>query len=172
MPFKFNREDDPLKSVEDAMEKCNWNFHRIDDETIMSGVNTGDRNFIIVIRHDKKRESILFFFHPAKESTQVLQALRADRVPFLCVHSNAGHTEQQVADVCQFLLQHNYQMVLGNFERDPRDGEIRFRIALPYRNNSVTTEQANWCLEIGTISADNGMEKVEQLLASGGRMEI
>jgi hypothetical protein len=65
----------------------------------------------------------------------------------------------------------NYQIVLGCFERDERDGEIRFRIAIPYRDTNLTVEQVNWCIEIAIGTMDAFMPEIENVVGSG-RMTV
>jgi hypothetical protein len=98
-----------------------------------------------------------------------LQAVAGGHQPFVCIHPTAGHTTDQVAQVCELLLEQNFQLALGSFERDHVDGEIRFRIALPYCNSYITSEQVIWCLEIGVASTEVGMQKIETVLHNKSR---
>jgi hypothetical protein len=89
------------------------------------------------------------------------------RGPFLRVHTGAGHTDTQVAQVCAALMDFNYGLLLGSLERDANDGEVRLRIAIPYRDASPTAEQVNWCIDIGIGSLLEAMTKIDEIVGKG-----
>lgn len=157
---------DPMSVVQQALDARHWKYQRVDSETIVTGVNTplGSR-FLLVFRHETDKQTVVLLVNEVGDPTAMLQAISQGNLPVLQVHVNRGHTEQQIAGVCQILLHQNYRMVLGAFERDARDGEIRFSIALPYRNSSLTQEQVNWSLEIAVSSFEIGVSKVKGFLA-------
>ncbi len=152
-----------MDTVEKAMKQQGWKYLRADERTVVSGFAT-PRHYMAVVRHDTGRQTLLFLFVPLQVGDLGLAQLVAGAPPLFRVHTTAGHTSDQVARVCEILLRENYRMLLGNFERDPQDGEIRFRIALPFRDGSVTTDQVLWCLRIGLESADAGMREVQNAL--------
>ena len=159
---------DPMNVVEDALKGRDWKYARVDANTILTGVQTASgRVYFIIIRHEDGKRTVLFLFNPLiRGAADALQALAGGRPPFLRVHTNEGHSSQQVAEVCQSLMHKNYQIVLGCFERDERDGEIRFRIAIPYRDTSLTVEQVNWCIDIATGTMEAVMSEIEKMIGS------
>jgi hypothetical protein len=166
---------DPMNTVELAMKKHGWKYHRMDSRTILTGFGAPGHTHLVGIRHEEDKQTLLFLFHPSRSSADILKAVITGQQPFIRVHPAAGHTAEQVAQVCELLLQLNFEMALGSFERDQSDGEIRFRIALPYRDTSLTAEQVSWCLELGLASAAIGMQKIDAILhgeGEGARMEI
>jgi hypothetical protein len=164
---------DPMNVVEDALRRRGWKYVRLDADTILTGVQTASRRlYFITIRHEEQKRTVLFLFNPLIGSAaDAFQTLAGGQPPFLRVHTNEGHSSQQVAEVCQSLMYMNYQIVLGCFERDERDGEIRFRIAIPYRDTNLTVEQVNWCIEIAIGTMDAFMPEIENVVGSG-RMTV
>jgi hypothetical protein len=171
---------DPLEVVEGVFKKRNWKSTRMDDQTILTGVGLSPaRVFLLSIRHEPERKTVVFLCNFLHGPAQAMQAVAAGQPPVLRVHRDAGYTSQQVSGVCELLLHLNFEMLLGSFERDNADGEIRFRVSLPYRDIRLSSEQVNWCIDIITISLDNGMRKMEELLGwkaagaqPGGRLTV
>jgi hypothetical protein len=158
---------DPMDTVEKALKNRGWKYQRVDSKTVLSGFALQQYTCFVGIQHEEERKTLVFLFHPARTPMEVFQAVTAGGHPFVRVHTSMGHSEEQVAQVCALLLHENHSMLLGSFERDEADGEIRFRVALPYRDVHVTVEQVNWCVEIGVFALDSGMQKIQAIL--GGK---
>jgi len=47
---------------------------------------------------------------------------------------------EQMAAVCEFISRANYGLLLGNFEMDHADGEIRYRTSLDYEGGQLVKE--------------------------------
>lgn len=163
---------DPLSVAEEALKKRGLKYLRANPTTILTGFGMPDGQVMITLRHDVDKKTLLFLFNPIKDRMQAMESLMSGRPPFLCVHASAGHSPEQIARVCEHLLNANYSMVLGSLERDHSDGEIRLRVALPYRDNPPTPDQIGWCLEIGTVSAMTNLIELKQLLGTSEPMEI
>lgn len=165
---------DPMAAAEEALKKRGWKFDRMDAETLLAGVRTAfEHHYLISIRHDVDRKTVLFLLNLLNRPAGFIQAIAAGHLPFLRVHSAVGHSQEQVAGVCKVLMEENYRLVLGNFERDEKDGEIRFRIALPYRDTNLTVEQVNWCIDIAVGTLEVVMPKIEEAIgAEVGQMVV
>jgi hypothetical protein len=164
---------DPMNVVENALRNRNWKYARLDANTILTGVQTvSGRVYFIAIRHEVQRRTVLFLFNPLiRGAADALQALAGGRPPFLRVHTNEGHSSQQVAEICQSLMYMNYQIVLGCFERDDSDGEIRFRIAVPYCDTKLTVAQVDWGIDVAVSTMEVAMPEIERVMDSG-RMTV
>lgn len=144
---------------ERALNERNWKFQRPDDRTIITGVRTlAGRQYIIVIRHEVEKQTMVLLFVPLSGEEGPPQERRVR------LHPMVGWTEDQLAGAGRILLHYNYRIVLGGFEVDANDGELRFRIALPYRDAKLTTKQVNWCIDIATGTLDVFMPKLEGFL--------
>ena len=155
---------DVMSAVETAMKQRAWKYARVDRETVLTAVTVGAGAVFIQIRNDEARRTLLFLMGPTKGAGAMVQAVMSGMVPFLRVHVKAGHSEAHVAQVCEALLALNYRSLLGNLERDDTDGEVRLRVAVPYRDTAVTAEQVNWCVDIGVGSLSVAVTKIEEIL--------
>jgi len=148
---------DPMDVVESALGKRGWRYQRVNPQIIITGVaGLAGHGCLIAIRHEEDKRTVLFLFNPVKESGGTHQPLK--------IHPEGGYTSDQVAKACEVLMGQNYRIVLGSFERDPSDGEIRFRIALPYRDTGLTVEQVNWCIDIGIGTLGRVIPELEREL--------
>ena len=159
---------DPMDAVEEAMKRRGWRYERMDKQTIVTGVTTARNNrYFILIRHEEDRRTVLFLFTPVSDESgggmlgRVGPGLRG-------IHTSGGYTSEQVSQACQLLMHHNYRILLGNFERDNSDGEVRYRIAIPYRDSTFTAEQVNWAIDAAIPTMDTYLERVDSFLK--GRM--
>jgi hypothetical protein len=156
---------DPVATVEGALKKRSWKYGKPDGESIITGVATASgHNCFISIRHVGDRKTVVFLFNPTTGMADALLAVTTGRLPFFRVHQAAGHSEDQVRNVCEILVNENYRIMLGDFERDHNDGEIRFRIALPYQDGELTADQVNWCIDIAVTTVDLVTMKIERYL--------
>jgi len=159
---------DPLDAIEGVLKKRKWKYLRVDGETIMTGVAIPPaRLCTLTIRHELDRKTVIFLCNVMRSPMDALRAIAGGKPPVMRVHTDAGHSPAQVGSVCDCLLHLNYGMLLGSFDRDQTDGEIRFRVAIPYRDSRLSAEQAGWCIDVAMISLDHGMSKVEEILQNG-----
>ena len=150
--FGFGKSN-PMDTCERSLKERGWKYQRSDANTIVTGMTGQEgRSYYFSIRHDEQKKTLLFLFNPLRPDTEATRPL--------LIHTSAGLTEDEVAEIVALLMDENYRMVLGSFERDESDGEIRFRIALPYRDASPTLEQVNWCMMIAIATSEHVTAKV------------
>lgn len=142
----FGSKKDALDVVEARLKAQDWKYAKVDERTIVTGFRAGPGAVLVHFRNEPGKRALLLLANGLPSAGNAFAALDAGRLPLLCVHTKAGYTEQQVQRVCQDLLARNYRFAVGGFERDPSDGEIRFRIGLPYRDALPTEDQIEWCL--------------------------
>lgn len=153
----------PIVTVERALKKRNWRYLRLSD-LIVTGVRTQAGNYIIIVADDHRRKTVLMMFLPLSGVGDNLEAFaERSRPPGLRVHQDVGHLPDQVANVCELLLEENYRILLGRFERNPSDGEIRFVVAIPYRDRPLSKDQVDWCIEVGISTCDEVFPKIYRL---------
>lgn len=58
----------------------------------------------------------------------------------------------------------NYQIILGKFSYDPRDGEVRFSLAIPTDKSNLTYEQFKHCMEVTTFTVERYQPLLEKIL--------
>jgi len=159
--------------VEQALKRMGWRYIRVDDDAILTGVGLpSGYHTLILIRNDEARRTMLFLFNLSSSTDidQMMRGMLSGHPPIMMVHPARGHTEEQVAEVCELLMYWNYRIILGNFERDQSDGEIRFRIAFPYRDSTLTVDQVIWCVSIGCSILNEAVPEIEKVIGgvSGG----
>lgn len=166
----FGSKKDALEVVESRLKAQGLKYSRHDERTVITGFRAGDGAIVVYFRNEPGKRALLLMANALPSATDALAALAAGRLPALCVHTKTGYSEQQVHRICENLLERNFRFAVGGFERDPSDGEIRFRIGLPYRDSLPTEEQVEWCLgatveamsalirDLGDGAAPKGME--------------
>jgi len=163
--MKLFGQADAMDVVEKGLQLRGWKYDRADRTMIKTGVHSqSGRNYSIIILHEEDKRTLLFLYNPMRPLDEIPAAIAQGKLPVMQVHAEKGQTSADVAGVCQILLQENYRIVLGAFERDARDGELRFRIALPYRDAEPTPAQVNWCIDVAISTLDKVMATVERFL--------
>lgn len=142
----FGSKKDALEVVEARLKAQDWKFARLDERTILTGFRAGAGAVILTFRNEPGKRALLLMANALPSEGNAFASLEAGRPPVLCVHTKAGYSAEQVQRVSENLLARNYRFAVGAFERDPSDGEIRFRIGLPYRDSLPTEDQIEWCL--------------------------
>ncbi len=161
----FWQRQKPIQVVERALQTRRWKFHRLNDHMVLTGVRTSQGLYLIsFLHHEDKRTLSVLMSVLLSNLEEALDHLHRGKLPVFCIHRDAGHSSDQVAVACERLMAKNYEVVLGRFERDPRDGEIRFGMALPYRDSPVTVDQINWAIDIGTSTLDIVLPEIYRLL--------
>jgi hypothetical protein len=169
--MKLFGQADAMDVVEKGLQLRGWKYDRVAPDMIKTGVHSqSGRNYSIIIVHEADKRTLVFLYNPMRPLEDIPQAVAQGRLPVMQVHTEKGQTASQVAGVCEILLQENYRIVLGAFERDARDGELRFRIALPYRDTEPTPVQVNWCIDIAIGTLDQVSDRVERFLS--GQLDL
>lgn len=165
------RNPKPMAKVEEALRAQSWHYTRAGDDTILTGARgQSGRTFMILIRDEAERKTLALHFCPSPATSGMSQPV--GRTPVMCLHENGGYTRAQIAAVCETLMTENYRILLGRFERDEKDGEIRFGIALPYRDTTLSTDQVTWCIGIAISTLEGIMPKIEQCLRAAERQMV
>lgn len=58
----------------------------------------------------------------------------------------------------------NYQIILGKFSYDPRDGEVRFSVTMPTDKNTLTYEQFEHCMGVITRTVERYHPLLEKIV--------
>ena len=131
-----------------------WKYTRHDDDKVITLNMRGD---------DLPIEMILF----VKEKQQVVSLISP-------IPSKAPEDKRIDAAVAVNVA--NYGIVCGSFDYDISDGEIRWRITLPYRDAAITKDQVEYLVMASANLIDEyndkflilnkGMMTLEQFIAS------
>jgi len=149
--------------IEEYLRRKGWKYVRMDDYVLTGLTSPSGRHYLIVVKVDRDRKTVLFLFNPVKRPPDALASVAVGGTFMVKVHPDQGHSPQRVAEVCEALMHWNYTILLGSFERDHRDGEIRYRVAVPYRDTDFTFDQFNWCVLVSISTLDRVMPRIEKL---------
>lgn len=159
----FTNKVTPMSVVEDALKQRSWKYQQLDQNSVLAGFATESANYILRIAYLDAQQTLTMTFSPMVGEAKLLTTL-IGRLPVLTVHPNVGHTPEQVFRVCEALLEQNYRLVTGSFERDPSDGEVRFSVAIPVRDGSVTVQQVSWCIDLGMAASEVAFQQIREML--------
>jgi|YNPMSStandDraft_1061717.scaffolds.fasta_scaffold45652_2 hypothetical protein len=154
-----------MPTVEAALRKRNWKYTRISAHMILTGVQSIGGKYLIVLANDTEKKTLMVSFNELLIDQDLDNFVRTGQLPVLRVHQSLGHTTTEVAAVCERLLGENYRIAVGRFEREPKDGEIRFVIALPYRDRPLSVDQVDWSITVGIHTLDLILPQVHGLVA-------
>lgn len=144
----------------------------VTDSLILTGQEAEGRRLLISIRHDADRRTVLLNFTVLVADIDIGRFLSGQGSHGFCVHLSQGWSADQVARVCEALADRNYQIILGRWERDARDGEIRMSIALPYCDGRVTPRQINWCIDVGSHEVLSMLPEIEKVRAAEAPLRL
>lgn len=71
---------------------------------------------------------------------------------------------QHLLELLIALGQINYQIIIGKFSYDPRDGEVRFSVTLPTDKNTLTYEQFEHCMRVITTTIEQYHPLLKQIV--------
>ena len=162
-----------LDVAEAAFKSLGFKYARVDEKTILSGVRAGDSAVSIILRNETGKSCLLVMSNGLPGATaSALATLGSSGLSMLQVHSRAGYSSDQVAKVNEHMLKKNYEFSVGAFERDPSDGEVRFRIGLPYLDGQLTEEQIKVCIGLVVSAMTDFMREIERAKPSSGGLEL
>jgi hypothetical protein len=125
-----------LATVEGIFQRREWRYTRID-----GGLLTSFEHVMMVVSVDQERETVLI------------------QVPILAGKGMPGYRPLDLADehsACVYLMARNFQLLLGNYGRDHKDGEIRFAVAVPVSGTYLSDDQVEHAIlaSVGTVTRD------------------
>lgn len=84
-------------------------------------------------------------------------------VPRVLSAPQDGTSSKCLLELLMALGQINYQIILGKFAYDPRDGEVRFSITVPTDENTLTYEQFQHCMRVLVATVEHYRSPLEQI---------
>ncbi len=121
-----------LSVVEQFLTADDWNFEQIEDKDILkTGVRADNGTYLL-------------FFDVKEEPEQViLYVIYEENVP-----------EDKRAAVAEFLTRANYPLIIGNFEMDFRDGEVRYKVSIDIEGGLLVPKMVENMISAGVRTAD------------------
>jgi len=139
--------DVTLEHITEYLRQDDWRFD-VDEErqVIRTGFRGRNGSYRLIVNLQKERDALLF-----------------SAPGYLTVPEEHDNKDE----VLSAMMAINYQLLLGNFERDISDGEIRFRLAVPLEDNDFTYEQFQRCLFTLAYTIDKYYPIFQRMLWAG-----
>lgn len=132
-----------FESITEYFEKDNWRYRRLPGhDALEMGVAGENGNYRLVVVVDDNRSIVRFL------------TFLEGKVP-----------ETRRSEVMEYLTRANYGLLLGNFELDLGDGEVRFKVATDVESSGFAYEQYQSTLYVSVAMMDRyypGLQKVVQ----------
>lgn len=127
--------------VEDYFKRMELPFEWV-DETIARLTFSGEQGeWIVLVRTDEEKQiCIVFSIYP-------------EAVP-----------EEQRMEMAKFLFEENYDLVIGNFEMDATDGELRYRTSIDVENDRLTMELFNQLFTTNVVIMDHYFHVIDDII--------
>lgn len=132
-----------VKTIEQYLRRYGWSRFEAREEPgekegiVLTGwKGLGDSQHIMVI--DPIVEKNVLVFHVPKVLSAPLD----------------GTSPEHLRELLVALGKINYQILVGKFGYDPRDGEVRFTVVVPTDNISLTYEQFEHCMRVITTTVE------------------
>lgn len=133
-----------LDLVGQYLDADDWHYERDDENVIRMGFAGENGRWTVFARALEEKQQILFY------SLCPLNAAEARRPA-----------------MAEFLTRANYGMVIGNFEMDYSDGEIRYKTSIDVENSPTTTALVKPLLYANCLMMDRYLPGITQVIAGG-----
>ncbi len=121
-----------LSVVEEFLDNDEWNYERIEGKDILKAGVRADNGVYLI------------FFDIKEEPQQViLYVIYEENVP-----------EDRRIDVAEYLTRANYPLIIGNFEMDFRDGEVRYKVSVDIEGGMLMPKMVENMISAGVRTAD------------------
>ena len=143
-----------LELLEGYLRRFGWSRYRVEPEPneregrILTGwrLKPGDPGYVMII--DPVVEKNVLIFH----------------VPQLLSASPEHTASDRLMELLIAIGLINFRMILGKFSYDPRDGELRFTLALPIDQNVLTYEQFEHCMRVTVAMVEQYTPRLQAIL--------
>lgn len=127
--------------VEDYLKRMELPYEWV-DETIARLTFSGEQGeWIVLVRTDEEKQiCIVFSIYPTP-------------VPV-----------EQRTEMAKFLFEENYDLVIGNFEMDATDGELRYRTSIDVENDRLTMELFNQLFTTNVVIMDHYFHVIDDII--------
>lgn len=134
-----------LKTVESFLKTDGWDVVRLEPRTVLRTSYQGEHGFWTCFAQTREEDEQFVFY-----------ALCPLRVP-----------EKSRAAVAEYLTRANYGMVIGNFELDFDDGEIRFKTSVDVENSELTASMVRASVYWTVVMMDRYLPGLVQVIGGG-----
>ena len=116
---------------------------------------------------EEKRNIIIFVSGTGGTWMGLARVLEEDnQFIFYSVVPNRTPKEAKPA-VMEFITRANYSLLIGNFEMDPEDGEVRFKTGIDVSGDELTTALIKNVVYFNLIAMDKYVESLNRVMFGG-----
>jgi hypothetical protein len=76
--------------------------------------------------------------------------------------------QENMSVVCEYLARANYGLLIGNFELDHTDGEVRYKTSVDVENTTITTALIQGMVRANCATADRYLPGLLSIIHGGG----
>lgn len=119
-----------------------WPMRELDDQTALNTGFSGDNGqWNCRARADETREQFLFYSYAPKHAPYEVRQLMAE-----------------------FLTRANYGLLIGNFEMDFNDGEVRYKTSIDVENDRLTVALVKSLVYANVLTMDRYLPGIEAVI--------
>ena len=139
------QEDRLLAIVESFLQSDDWNYTRLEDTTILSmGFRGNNGTWTCYARTREQEERFLFY------------SILSTNVP-----------EHMRMAAAEYLTRANYGMLMGNFEMDFSDGEVRYKTSIDVEGGELTLKMIRTMVYVNILMMDRYLPGIMSVLHAG-----
>jgi hypothetical protein len=165
--------------VEQFLHEAGWKFEKIREDSLVAGQTSASFSaeqsppqaapsvpaengnspgyiYRANIKIEKSVYKMFFFAREPQQQFQMLVTTESQYVPKICRTA-----------VAEFLMRVNYRLVIGNFEMDMDDGEVRFRIAVDAGQGLFNLQMIKQMTYLGIVMMDRYSPGMMEICYSG-----
>ena len=125
------QEDRLLAIVESFLQADDWHYSRVEGTTLSIGFRGNNGTWTCYARTREQEERFLFY---STLSTNVPEHMRLA--------------------AAEYLTRANYGMLIGNFELDLRDGEVRYKTSIDVEGGTLTHKMIENMIYVNVLTMD------------------
>jgi hypothetical protein len=134
-----------LDAIQRFFDQDNWNYHLRDDDSVISLNYSGKHgSFQCYARAREQQQQLLFY------SVAPINA-----------------PEDKRSDIAEFVTRANYGMVIGNFELDYSDGEVRYKTSIDVEGDELSFPLAKHLVYANVMTMDRYLPGMMRILYGG-----
>jgi hypothetical protein len=134
-----------LEAVERFLKKDDWPYNLLEDRTIYkTGFEGKNGQFICYAQERTEQQQFVFY------------SVFPVRAP-----------EEKRSEVAEFITRANYGMIIGNFELDYADGEIRYKTSVDVEDVELTDPLVHHMMYANVLTLDKYFPGLMRVLYAG-----
>ena len=141
--------DMSIKKIGGYLDKLGWHYQMSEKQGMILSGATGKNGTYMLIIGLQQNDTLLLMLPLAK-------ALEGPNL-----------TKSQLAQLNEMLMDTNFGLAVGGFERNRESGEVRYRVGVPTEDGGLTEAQFRHLLMASCGSVDQNYPKIMQLIHGG-----